>query len=253
MTAWFENKARPVAQLPRWIKTGLLLALLCQFGWHFYQPAATARIRPLPAPMSAQTYRLISLDEPIATAKYLNLWLQSFDTQPGISLSFQQLDYHRIILWLDTILKLDPKGQYPLLVAAHIYGSIHNHRKQRMMMDYIFRKFQQHPGAYWRWLAHAVIIAKHELKDNALALKYANALASASASKATHVPYWARDLKIILLEDMGELEAARIIVGGLISHGDIHDRYEVKFLVQKLKTLQQKLKVRHKVENSTQK
>ena len=56
--------------------------------------------------MSSRSYILASMDEPIAMSKILNLWLQAFDNQPGVSLSFHQLDYPRLSLWLDTILEL---------------------------------------------------------------------------------------------------------------------------------------------------
>ncbi len=247
MFSGYFNRERPLSQLPLWLKLGLPVALAGQILWHGLQPAMTAKAQSLPPPLSVQAYRLISLDDPLAMAKYLNIWLQSFDDQPGISLSYQQLDYFRIIKWLNTILALDPDGQYPLLVAAHIYGSIHNAAKQRQMMDYIYQKFQQHPQKYWRWLAHAVIVAKHELKDEPLALRYADALARQSRLPGTSIPYWARDLKIITLEDMGELQAAKILVGGLLESGVIRDPYEKKFLIQKIATLKKKLQ-RHTTE-----
>ena len=111
--------------------------------------------------------------------------------------------------------------------------------KQREMMDYIYARFRQDPDKHWRWLAHAVIVAKHELKDMPLALKYADALVEqASGDK---VPYWAKDMKIIVLEDMGELEAAKILVGGLITSGEITDPYELNFLQNKIRVLEEKL------------
>jgi hypothetical protein len=125
-----------------------------------------------------------------------------------------------------------------MLVAARVYGSISDPEKQRIMTDYIFYKFNEAPNKYWRWLAHAVITAKHELKDFDLALKYANALAEKSTGE--NVPYWAKDMKIIVLEDMGEVEAAKILVGALIESKEITDPYELKFLMQKIKVLEEK-------------
>jgi len=46
----------------------------------------------------------VSLGEPIALAQWLTLYLQAFDNQPGVSIPFQDLDYPRVIRWLDTIL-----------------------------------------------------------------------------------------------------------------------------------------------------
>ena len=221
-----------------------------QLLWHNIQEPVVARAEDLPAPLSTRTSVLSSLGEPIAASKFLNLWLQAFDNQPGASISFHQLDYPRLTQWLDTSLELDPRGHYPMLVAARVYGSVKDPEKQRIMMDYVFFKFNQDPNKYWRWLAHVIITAKHELKDYDLALKYANALAEKATGK--NVPYWARDMHFIVLEDMGEVEAAKILVGALIDSGEITDKFELNFLTEKIGELEKKLSnTRQDVEKST--
>ena len=232
-------KDRPVSDVPAWIKFALILALVIQLLWHSMQDPVVAKAEDLPLPLSTRTYSMSSLGEPIAVSKYLNLWLQAFDNQPGASVSFHQLDYPRLTRWLDTILELDPRGHYPMLVAARVYGSVSDPEKQRIMMDYIFTKFNENPDKYWRWLAHVVITAKHELKDYDLALKYADALADKANGK--NIPYWAKDMKIIVLEDMGEVEAAKILVGALIESNEITDPYELNFLTHKITVLEEKL------------
>jgi len=245
------NKDRAVSDVPIGIRVMLVVMLVLQIFWHSQQEPVVATADDLPLPMSTRTYVISSLGEPIAISKLLNLWLQAFDNQPGISIPFRSLDYSRIIKWLDTSLALDPDGRYPMLVAARVYGSVSDKKRQRQMMDYIFYKFKENPERHWRWLAHAVITAKHELKDFELALKYANALAE--QDKKIGIPYWARDMKIIVLEDMGEVEAAKILVGALIESGDITDPYELGFLSAKISELEMKSsKSRQNVEISTQ-
>ena len=234
----FLYKDRPVADVPKSVIIFLLLALLLQLFWHSLQEPVAAKAEDLAPPLSARTYVMSSFGEPIAASKFLNLWLQAFDNQPGASISFHQLNYPRLTKWLDTILELDPRGHYPMLVAARVYGSVKDPEKQRIMTEYIFFKFNEDPNKYWRWLAHVVITAKHELKDNDLALKYANALAEKATGK--NVPYWAKDMKIIVLEDMGEVEAAKILVGALIDSKEITDPYELNFLTQKIAVLEEK-------------
>lgn len=246
----FLEKDRPVRDVPALVYMFLITMLATQIIWHSQQENVAAKADDLPYPMSVRAYVMISMGEPITTSKVLNLWLQAFDNQPGLSISFHQLDYHRLTKWLDTILELDPEGVYPMLVAARVYGSVTDRKRQRIMMDYIFFKFNENPDKHWRWLAHAVITAKHGLKDMKLALKYAKAL----AEKATgdHVPYWARDMHFIVLEDMGEVEAAKILVGGLIESGEITDRYELNFLAEKIRVLEEKSSnTRQDVDNST--
>lgn len=233
-----KDKDRPVRDVPFIITLLLISTVVLQLLWHSQQEPIVAKAENLPAPMSTRSYEMGSFGETITMSKLLNLWLQAFDNQPGLSLSFRQLDYERITHWLDTILELDSKGHYPMLVAARVYGSVKDEQRQRLMMDYIFRKFNENPNKNWRWLAHAVIVAKHELKDLPLALKYADALATKADGES--VPYWAKDMKIIVLEDMGEVEAAKILVGGLIASGEITDPYEIIFLQEKIRVLENK-------------
>jgi hypothetical protein len=248
MTRYFIQKERPVRDVPLPVIVMLLAALAIQLLWHSQQQPIVAKAEDLPHPMSARAYVMSSFGEPVAAAKVLNLWLQAFDNQPGISIPLHSLDYGVVTDWLDTILELDPRGHYPMLVAARVYGSVSVDEKKREMMDYIFYKFNEDPNKHWRWLAHAVITAKHELKDMPLALKYAHALAEKATGE--NVPYWARDMKIIVLEDMGEVEAAKILVGGLISSGEITDPYELNFLQNKIRTLEEKMtKNRQDVDN----
>jgi hypothetical protein len=239
MISRFMEKDRPVRDVPAAVIVLLIASLALQLFWHSQQAAVVARAEDLPYPMSARAYVMSSLGEPVAAAKILNLWLQAFDNQPGVSIPLHSLDYGIVTKWLDTILELDPRGHYPMLVAARVYGSVSNREKQRQMMDYIFYKFNEDPDKHWRWLAHAVITAKHELKDMPLALKYAHALSE--KARGANVPYWARDMEIIVLEDMGEVEAAKILVGGLIASGEITDPYELNFLQNKIRVLEEKM------------
>ncbi|MDH3343381.1 MAG: hypothetical protein OEM07_06635, partial [Gammaproteobacteria bacterium] len=80
--------------------------------------------------------------------------------------------------------------------------------------------------------------AKHQLKDMPLAMKYAKALADKATGE--HVPYWARDMHLILLEESGEIETAKILIGGLIESGEITDSYELNFLSKKIQELEEK-------------
>ena len=232
------TKDRPVRDVPTGIVLLLIAALCAQLIWHGVQQIEIARAEDLPEPMSVDAYKLLSLSEPLAMSKLLNLWLQAFDNQPGISLSFHQLDYVRLTHWLDTIMALDARGDYPMLVAARVYGRVSDRARQRIMLDYIHKKFIENPNRHWRWLAHAATVAKHSLKDMDLALKYARELQEKATGK--EVPYWARDMHFILLEDMGEIETARVIVGALLESGEIDDIYELNFLTEKIRELEDK-------------
>lgn len=220
--------------------TPLFFALLAaQIGWRALQPAPIARAEALDAPPPPTVLRAASLGEPIPVAGLLALRLQAFDNQPGISLPFAALDYGRVAAWLNALLELDPRADYPLLMASHLYVQVPDPAKQRAMLEFTYRAFFAAPDDRWRWLAHAAIIAKHRLHDLPLALKYARAVAK--YARGPGVPHWAQQMPIFILEDMGELEAARIELGALLATGTIVDPQEKHFLTERYLELETEL------------
>jgi hypothetical protein len=224
---------RPVSVVPRAAKIVLAAALALQVAWHAAAPRPVARASSLEIPPPAAWLRASSFGEPIALSALLVLYLQAFDNQPGLSIPFKDLDYEAVQAWLARALELDPNGQYPLLMASHIYAQVPDPAKQRRMLEFVHREFLKDPERRWRWLAHAAITAKHQLKDTALALRYADDIARHARSADT----WARQMRIFILEDMGEREAATILLGGLLASGEVTDAAEIRFLAERLERL----------------
>ena len=224
---------RAISTVPRWVLALLAVALCAQVGWQLAQPKPRARAGALDAPPSVATLRTASLGEPIAFAQLLTLQLQAFDNQPGISIPFLELDYARVKAWLASILELDPLGQYPLMMAAHLYAQVPDARKQREMCDFVRSRFATDPDRRWRWLAHCAIMAKHRLRDMRLALSYAEAI----TREARRASGWARQMQVFLLEDLGEREAATVLLGGLLASGEVTDPNEIHFLTERLEEM----------------
>lgn len=216
---------------PVWGVLGITLAL--QIALRALEPPPQASAQALPPPPAPVVVKVTSLNEPVAAAQLLTLYLQAFDNQPGISIPYRDLDYGRVIGWLETILALDEHTQYPLLMAAYLYAQVPDESKQRAMLDFVHRKFSEDPERRWRWLAHATLVAKHRLRDNALALRYAADI----ARLAPNAPSWARQMQVFILEDMGEIESAAILLGGLLATGQATDPSEIRFLTQRLEQM----------------
>lgn len=238
------QRERPLTVVPGLVLAALLASFTAQLVWHGLQPPPVARAAKLPNPPSPAVLRVISLGEPVALSKFLMLWLQSFDNQPGISIPFKDLNYNRIIAWLDVILKLDPQARYPLLSAARIYADVPDDARSRKMLEFVYREFMLDPNHRWPWMAHAVFVAKHHLYDLNLAMKYARALRKYAT--APNVPAWAREMELFIYEDMGDVEDAKILIGGLLHSGVIKDPHELKFFTDRLKKEEAKEKNKKK-------
>ncbi len=226
---------RPARQVPQAVSGLLLLALALQLGWHALTPSPEGEARPIPPAPPAGALAVAAMGERATLAAGLTLWLKTRDDQPGARQTFHELDFHRVREWLEAILALHPDSDYPLMLAVRVYGQVVNPAQQRIMLDFVHQSFAERPAQRWRWLAEAAIIARHRLDDLELALGYAQTLTD--HTKPGDAPIWARDLQTLILEEMGEYEAAAIVLGGLLEAGEIEDPRELEFMRERLEGL----------------
>ena len=223
---------RPVHAVPVAVRLVLAAALALQIGWHAWRPDPGAEAQPLAPAPAASTLRVAALGDEAAFAKLLMLRLLAHDRQPGVSIPFMDLDYARVAGWIDAVIDLDPRADAPLLAAARLYGSAPDPARQRTMFELVHRRFLEEPDRRWPWLAHAAVIAKHRLADPVLALRYARAVTDYATGP--DVPAWARDMSVLIAEETGELETARVLIGGLLHSGRVGDPREIRFLGARL-------------------
>lgn len=227
---------RKIHDVPTVVKIFLVITFLSQLFFHAVSDRQLVKAEQLYSPPSPVYMQVLSFSDEIALSKITMLWLQAFDNQPGISIPFRQLDYSKVIQWLNLVLKLDPLGQYPLLMASRVYAEVADNARKKLMLEFVYNKFFEDPNRRWPSLAQAVFVAKYRLKDYQLAFKYADALASKVTAK--NVPFWVKEMHIYVLEDMGEIESAKVLIGGLLESGAIDDEHEIRFLQDRLKKLE---------------
>lgn len=220
---------RPVSAVPRWVLVFLGLSLVAQVASEASRDTGPAAAPELPPSPGAHALRLASFGEPELLARLAMVHLQSYRTP----------DYGRLVGWLETILELDPRSQYPLFSAARVYAETSDPMRNRMALEFVYRQFLRDPNRRWPSLAHAALLAKHRLKDLQLARRYAQALQRHAT--AADVPPWVKQMEIFILEDLNELEAARILIGSLLHSGILQDPAEVRFLEQRLEELERRL------------
>jgi hypothetical protein len=230
---------RHLSTVPKLSYFILAIALIFQMTWNRELQVQDTRIEKLGTAPSIDSFYLASFGEPIAMAKLSTLYLQAFDHQGGTQIPFNQLNYTQLTTWLSRIITLDPASQYPLFLASRLYGEVGNPEKQRIMLEFVYQEFLKDPNHRWASMAHAATLAKHRLKDIALARKYAQALRLYATAET--VPSWAKQMEIFILEDMNELQSAKIILGGLLQSGKIKDQHEIQFLEQRLIVLENKI------------
>jgi len=230
---------RPLSAVPGWLWSLLFLCLAAQVALQALRQAAAPAASDLPPAPRPAALRLASFGEPEAGARLAMLYVQSVDFNAGHAAPYGNLDYGRLIGWLQAVLALDPRSNYPLFAAARIYAEVPDERRARLALEFVYDSFREDPNRRWPALAHAALLAKHRLRDLPLARRYATAVAREAT--AADVPLWAKQMEIFVLEDMNELEAAKIMIGGLLASGTLRDPQEARFLAQRLEELEARL------------
>jgi hypothetical protein len=231
--------SRPLGDVPAWLWAALGASLALQVAIQGVRPPPAAAAADLPPPPRPAALRAASLGEPAAAARLAMLYLQAFDLGGGNTRPYQQLDFTVLAGWLRAILQTDPRSGYALFAAARIYAETDDPARSRQMLEFVHQAFLEDPNPRWPWLAHAALLAKHRLKDLSLARRYAADLERLTT--AADVPLWAKQMEVFILEDMNELEAAKILLGGLLHSGRLDDPAERRFLEGKLKELEARI------------
>ena len=225
-------------------RVGILLAasLAAQLAWQASRGPPAPQAADLPSAPPAALLRAASFSELEATARLAMLYLQAYDLRGDNAVPYQHLDYGRLIAWLRAIVATDPRSGYALFSATRVYTENPDAAKCRAMLEFLYEEFARDPERRWSWLAHAALIAKHRLKDLPLALRYARAIDG--LARDSRAPVWAKQMEVFILEDLDELEAARVLLGGLIASGRVRDASEMRFLTARFSALERELAAR---------
>jgi hypothetical protein len=195
-------------------------------------PPAWTDVHDLGTPPPAAAVRTAALGESVLAGYLINLFLQNFNVPLGRVTPLADIDRPALIHWLDLATDLDAGTGYPLLLAARHFAETGSLEQRRMMLDWVYRRFEERPNQRWPWLVHAVYVARHVLKDNALAEYYAAALRTQVSDPAA--PGWVRQMDLLLRADLGDVADARAILGGLLAAGQIRSPAEFKFLESRI-------------------
>jgi hypothetical protein len=235
-----KRDERTLAAVPSALWLALGVALVLQLAIGIAADRQARGIAALPPAPSPHAIRLAGFGEAPAAARLTMLYLQSIDLGGGSDLPYQRFDYDRLLRWLDAILAVDPRSNYALFSAARVYAENPDPARVRQTLEFVYQKFLADPARRWPHLAQAAFVAKHALHDLPLARRYAAAIQRLATSP--DVPLWVRQMEVFILEDMNELEAARIMLGGLIESGRVRDPAELAFLRQRLDQLEARLR-----------
>lgn len=210
----------------RWVVHILSLALLLQLSFWLY----TRHIQPVmyivpPVPGEVEV-KALSFGDTQLYFRVLAFQIQNSGDTFGRFTALKNYDYNKLSLWFYLLDSLDPQSNYMPAMASYYYSQTQYTPDVRYMIDYLVAHSAREPTKNWWWMAQAVYLANHRLKDKHLALKLAYKLAAIPGD----LPIWTRQMPAFIHEELGEKEEALAIIMGIAKDVDKLTPGEVNFM-----------------------
>ena len=174
--------------------------------------------RNIPPPPEVNRASMLALGDKQLAYRYYGFMLQNAGNVDGRLVSLKDYDYDSLKSWFFLEDNLDAVSNFVPMLAAYYYGAVGDSEKIDRILDYLAVVGQRPYGEKWRWLGHAVYLARHEQNDNDRALELAYLLA---ANKDPDLADWARQMPAFVLQARGEKELAyEVMLGILVSNVD---------------------------------
>lgn len=199
-----------------------------------WRPEPTALARPLPpAPQQSALLTLLAAGDAALAQRVGLIWLQSFDTQPGVQLALRQLDSERLAGWLDRLHALDAQSDYAVSLASMLYMNWGDARRRELLAPWVEARFLEAPDRRWRFLAYPAVLLRRSEGGAPIALRWARLL----REHARQAPSWARQLEAFFQESLGDRAAAAALISLYLQEGLYTDETERRFLEKRLEEL----------------
>lgn len=156
-----------------------------------------------------------------------SLQMQHLGNLGGRLVPYKDMDYARLEHWFRTLDRLDGRAEVVPVAAALLYSNTQRAEDASHLVDYLADRARAAPARDWRWMAHAVYLARYRLKDNRLARRLASEL---RRFEGEAIPAWARQLEIFVLRDIGQRGAARALVRRMLDQGEALPAAERRWL-----------------------
>jgi len=155
--------------------------------------------------------------------------LQNLGDSGGRVTPIRSYDYARLGAWFKLLDDLDPASDHVPMLAAYYFGATRVPADVAVVVDYLSVAGVRPIGSKWRWLVHAIFLARHRLGDLQLALDLAYKLSKMQLVDDA-MPAWARQMPAFVLKEQGDREDARKIITELLLTGHGFHPNEINFM-----------------------
>lgn len=160
------------------------------------------------------------------------LTLQNFGNTTGEVQALKNYNYENLGTWFDLADSLNPHSNYVPFLAAYYFGASQDPSKLMPVINYLRRVGTYSDAEKWRYLGHAVFLARHKMNDMKLALQLADELGK---TYKPGMPAWPLQMKAIVASDMGEKEMAyNLMVDMLQNDSKSMDPAEINYMLDEI-------------------
>lgn len=187
---------------------GIAVALMFVVCFCFWQTTYHLKTKWPGLPPAANKIEAVSYGYGDKELSYrvIGLMLQNAGDTGGQTTSLRDYNFKNVGDWLWVTYDLDPKANYVPSLAAFYFGAAKGKERLGYLVDYLARVGKDDGAEKWRWLAHAVYIARFQIDDQEKALKLARELA---AIKSPDMPLWTQQMPAFVMTKVGKKKAAR--------------------------------------------
>lgn len=203
----------------------ILFSLLVFYGFHLFLWSQTKTFENLPenipqAPGQAFS-RVFAFGDAQLAYRLNGFQLQNFGNIGGEARAIRDYDFQKLKDWFFLQDYLDPFSNFTPALAAYVFGATDDAQDVPYVIDYLSIIGQRAEGFKWRWLAHAVYMARYQEENIPKAIALAELLAQTAPD---HAPFWARQMHAYIEKDRGNKQAAYDIMVGVLKAGqdDLH-------------------------------
>lgn len=195
--------------LPRNALIAVLVAFALQAAFWSQTRSLRAGWEGVPPAPSTEVARALALGDGQFLYRAVTFSLQNMGDEGGRVTPLKDYDYQRLGRWFALLDRLDRKSSYLPVLAGYYFSQTPKTDDVRVVVGYLASIAARDPERNWRWLAHAVYLARHRVDDMKLALDLAFRLA---ALDVPGLPIWTKQMPAFVLAEVGDKEAARDVM-----------------------------------------
>lgn len=217
------------ARLRLRINIFLALALSVNVAFWFGAHETFAQWGNVPPVPTKNGARAMMLGDEQFSYRFGAMTLQNLGNSGGRVTAVKDYDYKKLGQWFWLLNDLDPASNHVPMMAAYYFGATQKPEDVAVVVEYLGTVGQNPVGNKWRWLVHAIFLARHRMDNLPLALDMAYAL-SRMQPVGDVLPAWARQMPAFVLAEQGEKQSARKIIEEILMTATALHPNEVNFM-----------------------